>query len=352
MSLSIIHDYLDKNNFIAIDDYMRLCLQDENYGYYKKASAIGYQGDFITAPEISQIFGELIGVFFKFHLNTLLINSFQICELGGGTGILAQDYLRILNNHNNNEKIDVFFIESNEIFKKNQLDRIPNAHHITSIDLLPKKPTLFIANEFFDALPVKIFKVFGAEKAEIIIKYNNNKSLMFDYAPFVKNNFQQKKGFIEQTIETLKFCEKIALHIQHNNGAFLICDYGYQKPLEKMTFRGFKNHKITDGLQEPCLEDLTIDVNFQEIMDYFHQKNMNVSNLISQANFLKGLHIETRLHKLLNSASNRTTKETLIQGVQKLINPDEMGERFKLLCITKHHQALYPFHEIYRPLNI
>ncbi|MFT6071671.1 MAG: SAM-dependent MidA family methyltransferase [Alphaproteobacteria bacterium] len=346
MTDSIIHQYLQTHDFITLEHYMQLCLQHETHGYYRTGHPIGKQGDFITAPEISQIFGELIGIFINFHKQTLFTGNYQICELGAGKGTLAKDYLRSLNK---TPPSNVFFLESNQHFKDQQLVNIPNAKHINTLNDLPHKPTLFLANEFFDALPIQVFKVFGAQQSQVIVKLDDKQKLKFDYASAIKNTTSQISGFYETSPMTLAFCEQIATHIKNHQGAFLLCDYGYDTMLDKISFRGFQNHKVTDGLQSPCHEDLTADVNFALIMDHFYQKNLKVSNLCTQAEFLKSLHIETRLHKLLGCISNMNAKELMIQGVQKLISPQQMGNRFKFLCINQHDTPLYPFTTFYKP---
>jgi NADH dehydrogenase [ubiquinone] 1 alpha subcomplex assembly factor 7 len=340
MSKSFIHTYILENGFITLDHYMQLCLQDNDSGYYRTGNPIGKNGDFITAPEISQIFGELIGVFISFHLEKLFPNGYQICELGAGRGTLAHDYLRVLEK---NMPSEIFFLESNAIFKQQQLMKIPNAKHIDALNQLPQKPTLFLANEFFDALPIKAFKLFGSEKSEIIIRLDSQENLKFDYASATKNDTQRHRGYVEISPMTLDFCSDIAHFIKDYHSSFLMCDYGYLSPLDTMTFRGFMNHTVTDGLQSPSHEDLTADVDFISIMNFFSQQSTHIYTPLTQADFLKAMHIDTRLHRLLHTLNTHDRKQHLINGVQKLLNPREMGERFKFLFISHARGELYPF---------
>ncbi len=340
MSKSFIHTYILGNGFITLDHYMQLCLQHHDCGYYRTGNPIGKNGDFITAPEISQIFGELIGVFISFHLEKLFPNGYQMCELGAGRGTLAYDYLRVLEK---NPPRDIFFLESNAIFKHQQIIKIPHAKHIETLNQLPQKPTLFLANEFFDALPIKAFKLFGSEKSEIIINLDNQENLKFDYAPATKNDTQRHKGYAEISPMTIGFCNDIAHFITHYHSSFLMCDYGYVLPSDTLTFRGFMNHTVTNGLQSPSTEDLTADVDFHSIMNFFSQQGAHVYAPLTQAAFLKAMHIDTRLHRLLHTLTTHDSKEQMIQGVQKLLNPDAMGERFKFLFISHARGELYPF---------
>ena len=338
--VNIIQNYIEKHDFITLDIYMQLCLQDDIHGYYRTGNPLGKQGDFITAPEISQIFGELIGIFIIFHCDKLFPKDYQICELGAGRGTLAVDYLKTLKQK---PPRDIFFLESNDILKRNQLDNIPQAKHISSLNELPDYPTFFLANEFFDALPIKAFKVFGSEQSEIIIKLDNTNKLYFDYATPIKNSTKNYCGYYETSPITIDYCKKITHFIRKNTGAFLCCDYGYVVSPEMLTFRGFQNHNVTDGLQSPCHEDLTADVNC------FYQNNLNIYHLISQAEFLKALHIETRLHRLLRNVKENDIKQNLIIGVQKLINASEMGDKFKFLFVTNQSGEFYPFIKPYQP---
>jgi len=348
MQQNPIFAYLDKHEFITLDHYMQLCLQSHDNGYYRTGNPIGRLGDFTTAPEISQIFGELIGIFIQFHKATLFPNSYQICELGAGKGTLATDYLRVLNTKEDTKPDQMFFLESNANLITQQKNNHPTSHHIQTISDLPPKPTLFIANEFFDALPIKAYKLFGAEMAELIIRKKPNNTLKFEHNPPVKNISGRIHGYYEQSNQAFDFYHAISDHIKHHQGALLMCDYGYNTPLEKTTFRGYYKHTITDGLQTPCQEDLTADIDFSQVTHYFLNNNLCVSDLLTQADFLKDLHIQTRLHKLLGMISDKKAKEALIQGVQKLIAPSEMGDRFKFLCVNTLNAPLYPFKAVHK----
>lgn len=340
MSKSLIHNAIAENGFITLDAYMQLCLQHHDYGYYRTGNPIGKNGDFITSPEISQIFGELIGIFIHFHHATLFPQGYQICELGAGRGTLARDYLRVLQQ---NPPSDIFFLESSDTLKQQQLTQVPNANHIDTLHQLPEKPTLFLANEFFDALPIKAFKLFGSEKSEIIITQDAHDTLKFDYAAAIKNDTNRYRGYAETSPMTFEFCNQIAHFIKNHHSSFLMCDYGYTIPPDRLTFRGFMNHTVTDGLQAPCHEDLTADVNFTSIMDYFNQQTTIVYDLITQAYFLKAMHIDTRLHRLLRTIDSNDAKQQLINGVQKLLSVTEMGERFKFLFVSHTDNDYYPF---------
>ena len=349
MPKSILHRHILEHGFIRLDDYMYLCLHHDVHGYYRTGNPLGKTGDFITAPEISQIFGELIGVFIDFHLNTLFPQGYQICELGAGRGTLANDYLRVLQN---NPPKDIFFLESNIHLKQQQSLIIPHVNHIDTLNDLPKKPTLFLANEFFDALPIKAFKLFGAEQAEMIITLDDKENLKFDYADITKNTHKHYKGYYETSPMTLEFCKQINHFIQHYQSSFLCCDYGYNTPLENITFRGFMNHTVTDGLQAPFCEDLTADVDFSQIMDYFYHNNAIVYDILSQKDFLTALHIETRLHRLLRTIDKSDIKQNMIHAVQKLMSPTEMGNRFKFLFVSHTQSEIYPFVRYYKSTHI
>ena len=343
---NIIQDYILKHGFMPLDVYMQICMQHDDFGYYRIANPIGTQGDFITAPEISQIFGELIGVFIDFHHAQIFPKGYQICELGAGRGVLARDYLRVLKQ----KPSGIFFLETNKHLKEHQLLNVPNAQHIDSLKALPSVPTVFLANEFFDALPIKAFKLCGSQQAEIIIVLDEEQNLKFDYASFIKNTQNQYHGYYETSPNSLDFCKQISDFIKTNQGIFLCCDYGYDTPLYKMTFRGFLNHTVTNGLQKPFVEDLTADVDFTQIMDFFYDNNHCVYNLMTQANFLKALYIDKRLHQLLRNISDNDMRQQLILGVQKLLLPNEMGERFKFLLVTDSKQEYYPFLDFYKPI--
>lgn len=342
MLKTLISQHIQENGSITLDEYMKVCLQHETFGYYKNNKVLGKTGDFITAPEISQIFGELIGVFISFHLEKIFPNMvYNICEMGAGNAILTVDYLRILKDK---KPKNIFFLETNELLKQQQKLNIPESIHINDLSELPSVPTLFIANEFFDALPIKAYKIFGSQMAEIVIIQDENHQLGFSYAELIKNNSGMTRGFYETSPLGLAICADIASHIHHYSGAGLFCDYGYyQTALEKFSFRGFYQHQVTDGLTKLGNSDLTADVNFSELIDVFKKNHLAIYQPLTQSEYLKALHIDTRLHKLLGHTQSTEQKQLLISGVQKLVSPKEMGEKFKFIFVSKKQDEYYPF---------
>ena len=166
-----IKENIIKKGAIPVSEFIQIAMNEPENGYYLSQKPIGESGDFITAPEISQIFGEIIGVwafdcFKKLNLNC----DFQIIDLGGGKGTLLKDISRI----NKNKNTRYGFLEINEHLIKEQKNKIPQSGHYKKISEIPNLPTLFIGNEFLDVFPIKQFKKEGGNWKEVFVKLENN----------------------------------------------------------------------------------------------------------------------------------------------------------------------------------
>ncbi len=158
--LRIIKDKIHAEGSISIADYMQLCLGHPQYGYYIKQDPFGERGDFITAPEISQVFGELLGFWCADMWAQMGGGPAALVELGPGRGTLMQDALRATRNlEDYHDSISVHLMETSPILQTIQFNVLQNAHErlewMQAIDELPEKPCFIIANEFFDALPIR-----------------------------------------------------------------------------------------------------------------------------------------------------------------------------------------------------
>lgn len=333
-----------EQGFISVSKYMQICLQHPEDGYYVSGTPLGKDGDFITASEISQLFGEMIGVFLLFHADKIFPNGYNLCELGAGWGTLCHDIMRVVSG-----KIppkDIFFLESNHHLKQEQKKNIPDCKHISDLKDLPHSPIFFLANEFFDALPIDVFKLAGAEKYPLYLK-NASRQGYYEWVMGepIKNDTAYISGVQEICPDAHDYIHTLCQHIKTYGGMGLICDYGYDVgSLQKTSFRGFKNHQVTDGLQNAGDCDLTANVDFRALAQTVQRAGCHSYPLMTQKHFLEALQIDTRLHRLLRSVTG-AERDSMIKGVQKLLNPAEMGEVFKFFCITDKDYGLYPFVE-------
>ena len=280
---------------MAVDSYMEIC----NTYYYATRDPFGTKGDFTTAPEISQIFGEMIGIWAIMEWEKLKRpKNIAIMELGPGRGTLMADLLRAIKLAPE-FKPEIHMVEFSPTLREMQKKTLAK-HNVKWHEEIPtlKMKTLVIANEFFDALPIKQFTPEGErlihEKDGQL--YFNSNEVSIELCPLVKPLMQQ---------------------ISASCAAGVIIDYGYFTPKGANTLQAVKNHKYHNVLEDSGEADLTSHVNFAELAANC-QKN---PRLMTQREFLLAYGADVRA-KILG-------KE---QDLERLIAPHQMGELFKVLC--------------------
>lgn len=284
---------------ITVADYMKETLINPHGGYYMSRDVFGEKGDFITSPELGQIFGEMIAVWFLNEWSKIgAPKPFQIVELGPGRGTLSQDILRVFEHFKVLKGASLHMIEASLVLSDLQAKRlciqsgiVPDKNSVVYREgithegipvkwyrdfcNIPDVFSLIIANEFFDALPIhKLQKTHNGDFREILIDLNNN-SENFRYiianneTPAVKLFMSQQKNneirdHVEFSPESLLLSRNLARKLAENGGLCLIADYGHEGDRGD-TFRAFKKHKLHDPLIEPGSADLTADVDFAAI---------------------------------------------------------------------------------------
>ncbi|MDC0070369.1 SAM-dependent methyltransferase [Rhodobiaceae bacterium] len=323
---------------ISISDFMKLALADKKNGYYRKKMPLGSKGDFITSPDISQIFGEIIGVWIlDLWIKLGKPKETQIVDLGGGRGTLLSDIKRVLGN-----KISSYiFIDINVELIKLQKKAVKDAIHFEKIEDIPNKPTIFIGNEFLDTFPINQFVLSHKYFKEVCVNYKNKKLIFSHHRTNLSRALDKKtlsqikvNDILEINFESRKFIEKLSRFIKENNGGAIFFDYGYTFS-HGDTFQAVKDSKFVNPLDDPGNADLTAHVDFNDL--YHQAKNSLVSvwGPDTQGTFLKKMGAIERLNAL-ESISDDKTKQKLRNGLDRLINTDEMGELFKVLAITSN----------------
>ena len=323
---------------ISISDFMKLALTDKKNGYYRKKMPLGSKGDFITSPDISQIFGEIIGVWIlDLWIKLGKPKETQIVDLGGGRGTLLSDIKRVLSN-----KISSYiFIDINVELIKLQKKAVKDAIHFEKIEDIPNKPTIFIGNEFLDTFPINQFVLSDKYFKEVCVNYKNKKLIFSHHRTNLSRTLDKKtlnqikvNDILEINFESRKFIEKLSRFIKENNGGAIFFDYGYTFN-HGDTFQAVKDSKFVNPLDDPGNADLTAHVDFNDL--YHQAKNSLVSvwGPDTQGTFLKKMGAIERLNAL-ESISDDKTKQKLRNGLDRLINTDEMGELFKVLAITSN----------------
>ena len=319
-----IHDTLACKGVLPLDDFMQMTLT----AYYTRQDPLGKAGDFITAPEISQVFGELIGLWMADYCHRT--TPAQVMELGAGRGTLLADALRAC------QKVAPAFVEDLAVhlleispplraLQKKNLTPLCSPRWHDSLTTLPPAPTLFIANEFFDALPIKQFIKTEAGWHERVIISQDDK-LLYDTIPTTHSfdNNAPLGTIVEQCPQAHTFIKQITRHLTQWGGACLIIDYGYSEGSGD-TLQAMQNHKSIDPLTALGEADITAHVNFADLTTTAEAEGAVVYGPITQSDFLTRLGARERFQKL-------DKPDPLAE--RKLLDPAYMGTLFKVLALT------------------
>ncbi len=326
-----------RNGPISLADYMADCLMHPAHGYYATRDPFGTAGDFITAPEISQMFGELIGL----ALAQAWVDQGQpakitLAELGPGRGTLMTDVLRatkaVAGFH---AALTVHFVETSDRLRAQQAEVVPDATWHDTVATLPDEPLLLIANEFFDALPIRQFVRDGNGWREKMVGVSGA-GLCFglsDPAPVAALAHRlddTKDGDLVEYCPQLKsIIQSIGRSIRTLGGAAVLIDYGDWGSLGD-TLQAVKAHDKADPLQDPGQADLTAHVDFAEIAR--HAAPAKYSRLTAQGVFLERLGITQRAQTLAAQLAGDRLN-THIAAHRRLTHPAEMGDLFKVISI-------------------
>lgn len=300
---------------ITVEAFMEAC----NAYYYATRDPFGARGDFTTAPEISQLFGELVGACLADCWNRAGAPPDAIyAEPGPGRGTLAADALRVLRRAG--WAGEVHFVETSPVLRDLQAQSVPEAHWHESLDELPRRPLLVVANEFLDALPVRQM-VAGAERRVVIAAGG----LAFD----------RDGEIVEVSPARDAVIRALAARLVENGGVALIIDYGHERSASGETLQAVRGHAFAPVLASPGEQDLTAHVDFGAVGRAARQAGAEVSNLISQGEWLARLGIEPRAAALARSNPQRA--DELRTAVERLCAPADMGELFKIIAMRSPH---------------
>ena len=335
-----------KEKITPIDKYIDEALYSKKSGYYMKANPFGKKGDYITAPNISILFSEIIAIWIVLFWKELKSPSkFNLVELGSGNGEMILQICKTLEKFPFIQKsCSISIFEKSSYLKKIQKKKLKKykirwLNHLTD---LPNFPTIFIANEFFDALPIKQFIKKKNKWYERNIKYSkSSKAKILDLLTTVKKletkvGFKISSGqkFIEFSPLSLKYLKYISKSIKLNNGGLLIIDYGYLDKQMKNTLKSISKHKFNDVLENFGKSDISHDLNFKLIEKIVNMLGLKVNGITSQKYFLEKLGILERA-ELISKDVPFSEKANIYFRLKKLIDINEMGHLFKVMFITK-----------------
>jgi len=339
----LIDSQIRLNGPMSIANYMGLCLTHPHEGYYKGDDPLGAGGDFITAPEISQMFGELIGfVLVNLWQQMKEPRSFTLLELGPGRGTLMQDALRAASKANgfaNATHLQLF--ETNPRLREEQKSRLEaySPYWSEEIDAVSDDPLFVVANEFFDALPIRQFVKGENGWHERLVGLKDDQR-MFGLSPTpipdtampeaVRN---AKLGEIyEVSLASADVMSRLSKIVARQGGAIIAIDYGYSRTQTGETLQAVRKHAFADPLEAPGEADLSAHVNFASLAEIAAEQGLTAHKITPQGDFLRRLGIVERADGL--SRVNPGYAEILEAAVHRLTAPDQMGDLFKVLIVT------------------
>lgn len=348
----IIREKIAASGPISIADYMALALGHPEHGYYTTRDPFGVRGDFITAPEISQIFGEMIGIWCAQMWMQMGGGPISLVELGPGRGTLMADMLRATRSAANfHDSITIHMVETSPTLANAQYMRLrddhPRIEWVDGIAELPKNRMIVVANEFFDALPIKQYVMTDSGLRERRVTWGEN-SQAFEFVLAEPGLMLAKSGtaippntVMEHSPASRSILRQLASHIHEHGGAGLIIDYGYLGEAHHDTLQALKSHLFHPVLADPGEADITAHVDFTTLMEVARDVGNHVPALITQGEFLIRMGAQLRLEMLLRQATG-PQREMLVSGLERLISPQAMGELFKVMGFTSDARLELP----------
>lgn len=323
---------IDTTGPIPLALYMAEC----NAHYYASGDPLGRGGDFITAPEISQMFGEMVGLWCAdIWLRQGRPGQLAYVELGPGRGTLAADALRTMAQFG--FEPPAYLIDSSPVLQNMQSSRVPQASLLPALDQLRHDgPMLIIANEFFDALPVRQMVATHSGWREKVVARNQGKFMampgIIPVDSAVPPQFQrQPPGTIMEVSPARDaVMQDAAQQIADQGGAMLVVDYGYSGPKTGETFQAVHNHEFADPFAAPGQADLTAHVDFTTLIEAARAAGVRAYGPVGQGDWLRTLGIEARADAL--AAQNPKQMATIEIAKARLTGADQMGRLFQVMA--------------------
>lgn len=331
---------------IPLADFMRAALLDPEAGYYARAEPFGARGDFVTAPEVSQLFGEIVGAFLvDLWRRAGAPANARLMELGPGRGTLMADVLRVAAlapDFLSGPAAGVDLVEASPRLAEEQRDRLAAEAgrirwHAALPDPMPV-PTFVIANEFFDALPIRQFERRAGAWRERRVGVGEDGAFVFVLGPptplpEAPDADVPEGAVIEVRPEADALMRTLAAHVVRHGGAVLAIDYGYAAPPLASTFQSVSGHRAVDPLAAPGTRDLTAHVDFAALARAARAEGAAAFGPVEQGDFLLSLGLLERAGRLGADKDERVRAE-IRAAVERLAGPEAMGRLFKVLAVT------------------
>ena len=333
-----------KSTSLPLDKFIEWALYNKNSGYYMKKNPFGKGGDFITAPNITRLFSEIIAIWvITFWKSIGSPKKFNLLELGAGNGEMMKVIIETLKNFPDCFNACSFIIHEKSNFLINQQKKnlnFKNVLWIKNIKKINSYPTLYLANEFFDAIPIKQFFKRKEGWVERFVELKNKKKATFKEQKANIKKLEQNLNFeisknqniIEYSPKAFEYLKIICDKIQREDGGILIIDYGYLNSEMHDTLQAINNHKYSNVLENIGNSDITYNISFnlfQKLIKQFHNLNSVVTN---QKKFLTSMGILQRA-EIISKNIPFSKKTDLFYRIRRLIDKNQMGELFKVMLI-------------------
>jgi SAM-dependent MidA family methyltransferase len=332
---------------MSVADYMATCLFDPKHGYYTTREPFGRSGDFVTAPEISQMFGELIAAWlYSRWLEAGSLAGAVIAEIGPGRGTMMKDMARTLRRLDPNfcETSQFALIEASERLRSVQRETLADSGLEYSwherVETLPEAPLFIVGNELFDAIPVRQFVRTPQGWRERVVGLDADGKLVFMAGAAGTDTFllpadaagARQGAIVELAPAREAMMETICARIAVQGGTGLFIDYGYLAPAVGDTLQALRGHAFDDVLAHPGEADITTHVDFARLASVAERLGLT-TELGRQGRFLLDLGLLERAGQLGADADDEG-RERIRDAVERLAGPDGMGDLFKVLAVT------------------
>ncbi|WP_375701129.1 class I SAM-dependent methyltransferase [Bartonella sp. AA81SXKL] len=350
-----IKEIIVLNGPITVSQYMTLALTDPQFGYYQTQTPFGRAGDFITAPEISQLFGEMIGIWTLASWKAQgYPHPFILAEIGPGRGTLMDDILRTIQKLSTRafNAAEIFLIEISKKLAKEQKKRLcsyqKQIHSIENFNQIPSKPLFLIANEFLDTLPINQYIKINGEWKERRITVNQNGDFIFIAAPHklpssCLQTYCSKvpDGTIfEHAPLRHQFMQQISHHLVQVTGSALLIDYGVCELAFGDTLQALSKHRFRDVFDAPGEHDLTSHVDFSFLKNIALEQGC-FAEILEQGEFLFKMGLLERANQL-GVGKSAPLQDKIRQDIERLAGPDQMGKLFKVLHFSDKNISIPP----------
>lgn len=340
----VIRKKIKEEGVLDLAAFIDLALYHPQYGYYMTRDPFGVEGDFITAPEVSQMFGEVIGAWIAdIWMQMGSPQKLVLVECGPGRGVFMADILRATANikgfHN---ALSVKMIECSPVLRDKQKQALSFFAEVEWFDALENAgiggPVIILGNEFLDAFPVQHYKREGSKTQKCVITLEDN-DFIIDWQEVA---YDCTAGALYETSPVQEsFIEQCCGIIKENSGACLFIDYGYVEAKSGDTLQVLKNHKKVGLFDHIGDSDITAHVNFGKVKEQVQKVGANWHGVRTQGDFLQGLGIALRAQVLKNTALKslpldeaQVKQSGIDRDLKRLIGSKEMGELFKVACFS------------------